>query len=86
MVAELGEVRAQAELVADQEALAAQPEQVRERDACARRAPPASRPARARLGLGLGRCVARAARRGRCAKRGRAARFGQVPHARHDSL
>lgn len=34
VVAELGQVRAQAQLVADQEALAAEPEQVRELDAC----------------------------------------------------
>lgn len=39
VVAELGEVRAQAELVADQEALAAEPEQVRKCDACAPHAP-----------------------------------------------
>ncbi len=34
MIAELGEVRTQAQLVADQEALAAQPEQMRKCDAC----------------------------------------------------
>ena len=36
MVPELGEVRAQALFVAHQETLAAQPEQVRERNACVR--------------------------------------------------